>query len=241
MRSNMTFQSYYPFGRNMLKAFTIIELLVVVAIIAIFAAVLFPVFAKAREKARQATCAGNLRQLGMAFQQYTLDYDERLPSTYCCSQGINDKRGGWVAYNSFPANDPGGRFDVKVGNLYPYVKNTQVYICPDDAEGRVSGDSYAVNSCAMEPMDASQLYPGKSLAQIDNSSGMMLLGEEAAHQFGRGTDDGYFRFQNNIADNRHTNGSNLQFVDGHVKWCSDDQLATQQLQAQTPTGEDCPE
>ena len=225
----------------MLKAFTIIELLVVIAIISIIAAILFPAFAKVREKARQTTCAGNLRQLGMAFQQYTLDYDEHLPSTYCCGQGANDKLGGWVAYNAFPANDPGGRFDVKLGNLFPYVKNTQVYICPDDAEGRISGDSYAVNSCAMQSMDAAQLYPGKSLAQIDNSSGVMLLGEEGDATFSRGTDDGYFRFQNNIATRRHTNGSNLAFVDGHVKWYSDDQFATQQLQAQTPTGTDCPE
>jgi prepilin-type N-terminal cleavage/methylation domain-containing protein/prepilin-type processing-associated H-X9-DG protein len=238
----MSYRNYsQPTKPSSNKAFTIIELLVVIAIISIIASILFPVFAKAREKARQITCAGNLRQLGMAFQQYTLDNDELLPSTYCCGDGVNNKIGGWVAFNTFPVNDPGGRFDVKLGNLFPYVKNTQVYICPDDAEGQVSGDSYAINSCTMQPMNAAHLYPGKSLAQIDNTSGMMLLGEEASHEFGRGTDDGYFRFQNNIADTRHTGGSNLSFVDGHVKWYSDDQLATQQLQAQTPTGADCPD
>ena len=60
-------------------AFTLVELLVVIAVIAILAALLFPVFAQAREKARQAACASNLRQIGMAFAMYTEDYDERLP------------------------------------------------------------------------------------------------------------------------------------------------------------------
>src|SRR3984893_11508515 len=65
--------------RNKSNGFTLIELLVVIAIIAILAAILFPVFAKVREKARQSSCASNEKQLGLAFAQYTQDYDEKLP------------------------------------------------------------------------------------------------------------------------------------------------------------------
>jgi len=89
------------------RGFTLIELLVVIAIIAILAAILFPVFATAREKARQTTCASNLKQLGLAFVQYTQDYDENVP--WGSGGGM-----GWA------------------GNLYPYVKSTGVYLCPDD-------------------------------------------------------------------------------------------------------------
>jgi len=66
------------------RGFTLIELLVVIAIITIMAAILFPVFAKAREQARKATCASNLRQIGMALLQYVQDYDERWPSEGNC-------------------------------------------------------------------------------------------------------------------------------------------------------------
>ena len=72
------------------RGFTLIELLVVIAIIAILAAILFPVFAKAREKARQITCTSNEKQLGLAFLQYVQDYDETYPSTYCNGWGQHD-------------------------------------------------------------------------------------------------------------------------------------------------------
>src|SRR5471032_187855 len=66
-------------GRAKFKGFTLIELLVVIAIIAILAAILFPVFARARENARRASCQSNLKQIGLGFQQYSQDYDERFP------------------------------------------------------------------------------------------------------------------------------------------------------------------
>jgi len=108
----------------MKKAFTLIELLVVIAIIAILAAILFPVFATAREKARQTACLSNLKQLGLAYVQYEQDYDETVP------QGSSSNYGwgrGWA------------------GQIYPYVKSTQTFLCPDDSQ---PGDviSYAVNA-----------------------------------------------------------------------------------------------
>src|SRR5579875_2728267 len=94
--------------------FTLIELLVVIAIIAILAAILFPVFAKAREKARQTACISNEKQLGLAILQYAQDNDEPYP----CGAGF--KRNG------------GYRGQGWGGEAYPYVKNTAVFACPDD-------------------------------------------------------------------------------------------------------------
>ena len=97
----------------MRRGFTLIELLVVIAIIAILAAILFPVFAKAREKARQTTCASNLKQIGTALAMYTQDYDECWPANAGPDRLTKVSYDGWVA-----------------NALVPYVKNWQVYYCP---------------------------------------------------------------------------------------------------------------
>jgi len=109
------------------SGFTLIELLVVIAIIAILAAILFPVFAKAREKARQITCASNLKQLGIACLSYTEDYDEQLPSSWATTPG-----------NSNPATGAYKWMDA----VYPYVKSVGVYHCPDDAGQNGSTGNY---------------------------------------------------------------------------------------------------
>src|SRR5713226_8900708 len=91
--------------------FTLIELLVVIAIIAILAAILFPVFAQARAKARQTACLSNMKQLGLAIMQYTQDYDEVYPPS---QWGVNPP-----VVVSWPTM------------VYPYVKNAGVFVCPD--------------------------------------------------------------------------------------------------------------
>src|SRR3712207_1439868 len=98
------------------SAFTLIELLVVIAIIAILAAILFPVFAQAREKARQAGCLSNLRQFGMASNLYMQDWDERMPK-WLLGENIVRERIPWTV------------------QLRPYVKNDGVYVCPSDTPG----------------------------------------------------------------------------------------------------------
>lgn len=109
--------------------FTLIELLVVIAIIAILAAILFPVFARARENARRSSCQSNLKQIGLGMLQYSQDYDERLPSTLqlkaLAGDWPIDNRGAWA------------------GQVYPYLKSTQIFRCPSD--GRSANISYAYN------------------------------------------------------------------------------------------------
>src|SRR5579859_3254993 len=102
-----------PTTRN--TGFTLIELLVVIAIIAILAAILFPVFAQARESARRTSCLSNMKQLGLAFLQYQQDYDESMPVPYyfIFNPPTMGAQGGWG------------------GGIYPYVKSSGVYACPD--------------------------------------------------------------------------------------------------------------
>jgi len=103
------------------RAFTLIELLVVIAIIAILAAILFPVFAQARDKAREATCLSNNKQIGVAVQMYMQDYDNTYPSqTY--------KVDGVYVFAAAGKNQGQNYYD----ELAPYIKNGQVWICPSD-------------------------------------------------------------------------------------------------------------
>lgn len=133
------------------NGFTLIELLVVIAIIAILAAILFPVFSQAREKARQTACLNNAKQQGLAFMMYQGDYDETYPLGF----GREGATGAWL-WNRFHATPHDWRSSVPIGSplhqayqvhwsnsVQPYIKNDGVYVCPSATMRRASVNDYA--------------------------------------------------------------------------------------------------
>jgi len=222
------------------RGFTLIELLVVIAIIAILAAILFPVFAKVREKARQTSCLSNQKQLALSFIEYSEDYDETLP------MGDKDSGVGWAQ------------------QIYPYVKSNGVFHCPDDTSSQGGLISYAFNP-NMSPLKANAVLPISAytspsktvlLTEVDTVGGFGLCGNDflpstplttavdnqspvanglvTASAFGytynlNGTCAHYATgalsgesttvYTNAPGDvPRHTNGANYALADGHVKW-----------------------
>lgn len=148
------------------RAFTLIELLVVIAIISILAAILFTVFARAREKARQATCISNLKQIGLALAMYRGDYDEVNSRYRFCPDSAGNELCAvqnpaplawtgpnevwWAPFdNSVAPDSPGPYPHYKPGFLQPYVKSVQIFRCPSD---RVWQCGYAMSYVSEGPM-----------------------------------------------------------------------------------------
>ena len=215
----------------MKRGFTLIELLVVIAIISIIAAILLPVFAQAREKARQIVCASNSRQLGMAFLQYFEDNDDIMPSTAAGGDDGVGATGGWMYYSVYTVDGSGSVFDPSRGSIYPYVNSKAIYVCTDDGNAQKTGDSYAYNSCLTSPSaqvfaSGGYLWPGKALSIVPSPSSTLLLAEEgkSGFLFTATTNDGLFNMDSSPGydyqayTRRHSGGSEVLFLDGHVKW-----------------------
>jgi prepilin-type N-terminal cleavage/methylation domain-containing protein/prepilin-type processing-associated H-X9-DG protein len=196
--------------------FTLIELLVVIAIIAILAAILFPVFARARENARKSSCQSNLKQLGMAVQQYAQDYDETYPGLYISSpSAVSYVLPNGTTYTSTHVLWP--------TLIYPYVKNIQVYNCPSSSykwTGVYSGTMcYGIN-------EQSFGSAGRAMAAINYPSELMYFADSNtaasnSYRFDITTGnpdtngDGINDYK---IDMRHSDGANVCYTDGHVKW-----------------------
>jgi len=199
------------------SAFTLIELLVVIAIIAILAAILFPVFAKAREKARQASCMSNEKQLGLALLQYNQDYDEKMPAR---------------EYN----NDSGQSWRISV---YPYIKATGLYACPSNPSGTKKGfDGYPIsyggnyNSAPYYNQDFGNMYPGGingtgvfadsngpgvALAAILSPAQVIAVQEQTNEGYADANVLNHYTGANHDLFAGHNGISNYLFCDGHVK------------------------
>jgi prepilin-type N-terminal cleavage/methylation domain-containing protein/prepilin-type processing-associated H-X9-DG protein len=140
---------------NRKSAFTLIELLVVIAIIAILAAILFPVFAQAREKARQTSCLSNVKQIGTSMMMYVQDYDETWPRADSCFVGVGIIPGALPTSNTGCTASPFGQRQNHFkwwSWLFPYTKNVQIFRCPSRTptadrwnRGAELDNSYALN------------------------------------------------------------------------------------------------
>jgi len=193
----------------MRRGFTLIELLVVIAIIAILAAILFPVFARAREKARQASCLSNIKQMGLACMMYAQDYDERMPMLRWQENVGPFGPWGLTACWACPACG---------GDLDPYVKNVQIFSCPSQELGYSPGNhgSYGYN-CPVSGIKLGQL---QAVAEIPVFADAVChwINPDLDRTAGGCAPCGFVVPCPRVAWNRHNEGFNINFADGHAKW-----------------------
>ncbi len=199
------------------SAFTLIELLVVIAIIAILAAILFPVFARARENARRSSCQSNLKQISLGVMQYIQDYDEKFPKT----TGLVGGADGWA------------------NQIQPYIKSIQVLQCPSDSGAIATApqtpgfSDYWINANVDSQSQAAFTFVSNTLMNGDGiGAGAAVDGNFSASGYncvysgGTGTLSNYLKNWNTQVNGtaakfgaaKHLEGANYSFADGHVKW-----------------------
>ncbi len=184
------------------RAFTLIELLVVIAIIAILAAILFPVFAQAREKARQISCLSNVKQISLGMMMYIADHDE-------CFVNVTGTYRWYVP-------------------LYPYVKNAGVFQCPSNSDQTNPYTDYVLSGLFAHGTHQSAFSkPSETIMIAERADGVPYDGYhpwpninsqnwDDLNSYYAG--DGHNWFVDHIAKTRHTGASNYGFGDGHAKW-----------------------
>jgi prepilin-type processing-associated H-X9-DG protein len=191
--------------------------LVVIAIIAILAAILFPVFARARENARRASCQSNLKQIALGIFMYNQDYDEKLPPIYVSLDGTAGYTDGITA-----SSDKGW-----AQSMQPYLKSTQIFQCPSETTTQYVDDATNKNAGYTDYW-YNEVAAGSADAQFDAPSLTVLLGDgvgSTPEYYSRGgcATDPCATAETGLANigpgaHRHLTGANIAFADGHVKW-----------------------
>ena len=205
------------------RGFTLIELLVVIAIIALLAAILFPVFARARENARKSSCANNLKQIGLGIAQYVQDYDERyFPTQQNIGAGTPGQGSTFVTY------------------LQPYVKSRQMFICPSGSRSRIVGPTpmptlaFGIDNLWRTPapgwLEVSEGHYGMN-RNLTTSTGYALADVAKTSATVMSFDSTWFDAagETDVAVSgamRHLEGMNMCFADGHAKSFSRDKILT---------------
>lgn len=214
--------------------FTLIELLVVIAIIAILAAILFPVFTSARERARSARCLNNLKQLGLAFIQYADDHQGNPPPIRVML---------WNTYDWAGCLDTGSPIvEIERGGLWPYVRAREVYLCPTDRNVRadhVNGSSsqqktYPLSYAANFMMDPQMRGPNDerpSFRALNNDPTRVLLIVHETRNTATSNpparvaiNDGDFNWHADTPSFVHYEGTNVVYMDGHARYNKRDRL-----------------
>lgn len=219
------------------SGFTLIELLVVIAIIAILAAILFPVFGRARENSRRTSCLSNLKQIGLGFAQYTQDFDERypmpMPNFRETAGTILQTTPGMPGstYITGDGNSAAGKFISWMDLVFPYIKSTQIFTCPSGRPYAEEASSYGYNSRIGNGKDLGPPYGDTtgvpmSLAKIDRPSEIFLASDMNSFTNVYVNSHYYYGFYGKAGVNapddklyvRHFDGQNFLYADGHTKW-----------------------
>lgn len=191
---NFQFSTLMNHSKTSRPAFTLIELLVVIAIIAILAAILFPVFARARENARRSSCQSNLKQIALGIKQYTQDYDEKYPQ----EGGVTIANPGWAYV------------------IQPYVKSEQLFQCPSE-----TGSTQPVGTTPLERFTTIGSNDYFYNFNMGTQNEAVLVSSSNTIMNGDGSESaGNYNVTSapSTGRERHLEGANYSFADGHVKW-----------------------